>query len=51
MKNRAIIRRQCVLQHLPRNTHKQDQEPVEYIVNYLGQTLDAQLCGQLDLKR
>lgn len=26
-----------------------DQEPVEYIVNYLGQTLDAQPCGQPDL--
>jgi hypothetical protein len=26
-----------------------DQEPVEYIVNYLGKTLDAQPCGQPDL--
>ncbi|WP_263772682.1 hypothetical protein [Propionivibrio soli] len=26
-----------------------DQEPVEYIVNYLEQTLDAQPCGQSDL--
>lgn len=26
-----------------------EQEPVEYIVNYLGQTLDAQPCGQPDL--
>lgn len=27
----------------------EDQDPVEYIVNYLGQTVDAQPCGQPDL--